>query len=88
MAPAPDPEPVRARRRQVARGVTIGKRVGYLLWLAATILLVAGLAADLQRPVVLAATICLIAGAALLAPAIVLGYAVNAAERDDQARGR
>jgi hypothetical protein len=32
-------------------------------------------------------TICLVAGSILLAPAIVLGYAVKAAERDDRERG-
>jgi hypothetical protein len=81
-------DPVRARRRQVARGVKLGKRVGYLLWLAATVLVIIALATDLRHAVVVAATVCLIAGAILLAPAIVLGYAVNAAERDDKARGR
>lgn len=81
------PDPVRARRRQVAQVVSIAKRIGYLLWLAATALVVLGVATDLRRPVVVAASACLIAGAILLAPAIVLGYAVNAAERDDKARG-
>jgi len=81
-------DPVRARRRQVAHAVKLGKRVGYLLWLAATVLVVVGLATDLDRGVVAAATACLVAGSLLLAPAIVLGYAVNAAERDDTARGR
>jgi hypothetical protein len=81
-------DPVRARRRQVARGVKLGKRVGSLLWLAATVLVVVALLTDLRHGFVVAATACLVAGAVLLAPAIVLGYAVNAAERDDTARGR
>jgi uncharacterized protein (DUF2062 family) len=81
-------DPVRARRRQVARAVKLGKRVGYLLWLASTVLVVVGLATDLRHTVIVAATVCLVAGGVLLGPAIVLGYAVNAAERDDTARGR
>jgi hypothetical protein len=36
---------------------------------------------------VTAITVCLVAGSILLAPAIVLGYAVKAAERDDRERG-
>ena len=32
-------------------------------------------------------TVCLVVGSILLAPAIVLGYAVKAAEREDRERG-
>ncbi|MBW8826672.1 MAG: hypothetical protein JF603_10050 [Acidobacteria bacterium] len=46
-----------------------------------------GLVTGLPSGVLAAATACLITGAVLLAPAIVLGYAVRAAERDDRARG-
>jgi hypothetical protein len=81
-------DPVRARRRQVARAVKLGKRTGYLLWLASMVLVIVALATDLRPTLVVAASICLVAGAVLLAPAIVFGYAVNAAERDDTARGR
>jgi 4-hydroxybenzoate polyprenyltransferase len=80
-------DPVRANRRRVARYVKLAKRVGYLLLLAAVVLVVIGLAQDLPSGLVTAATVCLVAASVLLAPAIVLGYAVNAAERDDRQRG-
>ena len=80
-------DPVRRQRATVARWVSLGKRLGYGLLGAAVVLVIVGLATDLPTGVVTAATACLIGGATLLAPAIVLGYAVRAAERDDRARG-
>jgi hypothetical protein len=80
-------DPVRANRRRVARYVKLAKRVGYLLLLAAVVLVIVGLAGDLPGGIVTAATVCLVAASVLLAPAIILGYAVNAAERDDRQRG-
>jgi hypothetical protein len=38
-------------------------------------------------PIVTAVTVSLVAGSVLLAPSIVLGYAVKAAEREDRERG-
>jgi hypothetical protein len=80
-------DPVRARRRRFALFVKLGKRAGYLLWLAAMVLVVVALATDLHRTVLTAAAACLVVGAVLLAPAIIVGYAVNAAEREDRALG-
>jgi hypothetical protein len=80
-------DPVRARRTRVAGWVARGKRVGYLLLLAAVVLVVIGLVGDLTTGITTAASACLVAGALVLAPAIVLGYAVNAAERDDREKG-
>ena len=80
-------DPVRANRRRVARYVKLGKRVGYLLLLAAIVLVVVGLAGNFPSSIATAATVCLIAASVVLAPAIILGYAVNAAERDDRSRG-
>ena len=81
-------DPVRATRARVARGVGLAKRIGYLLLLGAVVLVVIGLVGDLTTGITTAATVCLIAGALVLGPAIILGYAVNAAERDDRERGR
>jgi hypothetical protein len=80
-------DPVRATRARVARGVATAKRVGYLLLLGAVVLVVIGLIGDLTTGITTAATVCLIAGAFVLGPAIILGYAVNAAERDDREKG-
>jgi len=81
-------DPVRATRARVAGYVNLGKRVGYLLLLAAIVLVVVGLAGTFSAGIAVAAAACLIVGAIVLAPAIILGYAVNAAERDDRSRGR
>jgi hypothetical protein len=78
---------VRVTRRRVAKQVKRAKRVGYLLLLAAIVLVVVGLAGDLSTGITTAATACLIAGSVFLAPAVILGYAVNAAERDDRSKG-
>ena len=80
-------DPVRATRRRVATHVRRAKGVGYLLLLAAVVIVIAGLAGDFTGGVAAAATACLVAGAVVLGPAIILGYAVNAAERDDRERG-
>lgn len=80
-------DPVRDRRRRVARYVKLAKRTGYLLLLAAVVLVVIGLTVDLTDTITAAATACLIAGSVFLAPAVIVGYAVNAAERDDREKG-
>jgi hypothetical protein len=85
--PEPLPDPVRARRRQVAKWTLVANRVGYLLFGVALVIFVLGFAFGFNATVATIVTVCLVAGSALLAPAIVLGYAVKAAERDDRARG-
>ena len=82
-----DVDPVRARRKQVAKWTLIANRVGYLLFGVAIAVFVIGFAIGFTSPLVGIVTGCLIAGSVLLAPAIVLGYAVKAAERDDRERG-
>ena len=81
-------DPVRATRARVAGWVALGKRVGYALLLLAVVLVVVGLVGDLTTGITTAASVSLIAGAVVLGPAIILGYAVNAAERDDREHGR
>lgn len=78
---------VRATRRRVAKQAKRAKRIGYLFFLAALILVVVGLAGDLSSGITTAATACLILGSVFLAPAVIIGYAVNAAERDDREKG-
>jgi hypothetical protein len=80
-------DPVRDQRRRVYRWVKRAKRTGYLLLLAAIVLVIVGLAVGLTTGITTAATVCLVGGSAFLAPAVILGYAVNAAERDDREKG-
>lgn len=91
MAYSSDPtgstDPVRARRAQVARWTLLANRVGYLvLALAVALFVIAfvfGFSATMASLVIAA----LVVSFVLLAPSIVLGYAVKAAERDDVERG-
>ena len=80
-------DPVRARRQQVAKWTLIANRVGYLLFGVAIAVFVIGFALGFNGAVVAIVVGSMIAGSILLAPAIVLGYAVKAAERDDRERG-
>jgi uncharacterized membrane protein YgdD (TMEM256/DUF423 family) len=80
-------DPVRQKRAQMERFAVLGKRVGYLLFLAAIVLFVVGFLMDLTVTMVTIITACLVVGSILLAPAIVIGYAVKAAEREDRERG-
>jgi hypothetical protein len=81
-------DPVRQRRAQVARGVAVAQRVGYLLFGVAVVAFVVGFIVGFDDPVVRVIEICLLIGSVVLAPSIVLGYAVKAAERDDLEHGR
>jgi hypothetical protein len=80
-------DPIRERRLWVARLATVGQRVGYGLLALATVLFVVALVTDLPGGLVAAVIACLIVGSAVLAPAIVLGFAAKAAEREDREAG-
>ena len=80
-------DPVRARRRQVARWTRLANRVGYLFFAVAIVTFVVGFIVSFNGVVSAIVIISMIVGSVLLAPAIVLGYAVKAAERDDRERG-
>ena len=80
-------DPVRAKRKRAYVLAKRAKRVGFLFFLAAIVLVVVGLAGDLSTGITTAATACLVLGSVFLAPATIVGYAVNAAERDDREKG-
>ena len=92
-AAAPDPvraaapDPVRARRAVVDKWNRLATRVGYLLYLVAIVAFFVAVFTDFTPTNVTIITTSMIAGSLLLAPAIVIGYAVKAAEKDDVARG-
>ena len=81
-------DPVRARRAWVARLAAVGQRVGYGLFGLALVLFGVALATDLPRGLVAAVVAIVVVGSAVLAPAIVLGFAARAAEREDREAGR
>ena len=80
-------DPILEQRERVRRIADTAKRLGYLLFLASIVLFFVALASDLPRLVLGAATVTLIGGCIVLAPAILLGYAVKGAERDEIERG-
>jgi uncharacterized membrane protein len=80
-------DPVRARRQQVARWTRRANRAGYLCFGIAIATFVVGFLVSFNSTVSTIVIASMIVGSILLAPAIVLGYAVKAAERDDRERG-
>jgi hypothetical protein len=81
-------DPVLDRRRRIAGLVDLGKRVGYGLFLVAIVLFFVGLAAGYNGAITGVIIAALVVGSVVLAPAIVFGYAVKAAEREDREAGR
>jgi uncharacterized membrane protein YkvI len=80
-------DPVRAKREVVAKWTKVANRVGYLLFLLAIVVFMLGLAFGFSGLVATTVTVSMVIGSILLAPALVLGYAVKAAEREDRERG-
>jgi hypothetical protein len=80
-------DPVRARRARIAKLVELGQRVGYGLFGFAIALFFVGFVAGFSSAMVTIVVAALLIGSLVLAPAIVFGYAVKAAEREDRERG-
>jgi len=95
-SPAPAPrspsrptstDPVRARRQRIAHWTLLANRIGYLSFAVAIVAFVLAFAFGFSGAMSAIIIAALVVGTILLAPAIVLGYAVKAAERDDRERG-
>ena len=84
---AADPDPIRRRRAQVARWTLLANRIGYVLLALAVALFVMAFMFGFSATMAGLVVGTLVASCILLAPSIVLGYAVKAAERDDRERG-
>ncbi len=83
----PPVDPVRARREQVARWTRLANRAGYVLLALAVVLFFVALATGFTGAMATLVLVALVGACVLLAPSIVLGYAVKAAEREDRERG-
>lgn len=77
-------DPVLAKRARIQARVDLGKRVGYGLYAAAVLGFVAGAIRGFSDFLVTAIVAAMTVGAVLLIPAIVFGYGVKAAERDER----
>ena len=85
MSPGAGDDPVLARRSQVARLVKVGQRVGYALFGVAVVVFFVGVVRrDFTELMVTVIELTLLIGSLVLAPAIVFGYAVRAADRADR----
>ena len=76
------------RRARIARLVEIGKRLGHGLFGISIVAFVIGSFAGfggVTGPLIIG---CLVVGSIVLAPAMVFGYGVKAAEREDRERQR
>lgn len=76
-------DPVRQRRIAIARWTAVANRLGYAFYGIAIVLFIVGFVTGWNSGFSTATTVCLVLGSILLAPAIVLGYAIKAAERED-----
>ena len=79
------PDLVLVRRARVARLVKAGQRVGYGLLGLAVAAFALGAATGFSSGVTAVVTAAMAGATVVLAPSIVLGYAVRAAEREDEA---
>jgi hypothetical protein len=87
--PADQPrlDPVRARRAQIERWALLANRVGYLFVAVAMALFFVAFAVGFSSTMATTIIVSFLIGCALLAPSIIVGYAVRAAEREDLERG-
>lgn len=86
MSPPAD-DPVRAQRARMASLASSGQRIGYLLFGVAVAVFVLGFIVGFTPALVTVVVASLVVGSVILAPAIVIGYAARAAEREDRERG-
>ena len=84
----PSNDPVRSRRQKISRINNAANRLGYSLWAIAMACFVTAFIVGFKGLLVDMVISCIIAGSILLAPSIIIGYAVKAAERDDLENGR
>ena len=86
MPTTPPPDPTLARRARIAQLTELGQRIGYALFGVAIAVFVVGAVRGFDGLTVSLVVACLAAGSLVLAPAIVFGYGVKAAEREDRQR--
>ncbi len=81
-------DPVLERRERIRRLVNIGKRTGYGLFLTAVVGFVVSFIVGPTALLVGIVVGSIAVGSLLLAPAIVFGYGIAAAEREDRGARR
>lgn len=77
-------DPVLAKRARISHWVKVGKRLGYGLFAYAVAAFVVGAVVGFSEPLVDTIVAALAVGSVALIPAIVFGYGVRAAEREER----
>lgn len=80
-------DPVLIQRAKMQRFAEVGQRFGYSLFGAAVLLFFVGFPTGFPSWLITAIIACLAVGSIVLAPAIVIGYGVKAADREDRETG-
>lgn len=80
-------DPVRVRRAKIAKWTLLANRVGYLFVAVAMALFLMAFVLGFNSAMATLVIISFVIGCVLLAPSIILGYAVKAAEREDREQG-
>jgi len=80
----PGADPILERRARIGRWCETGKRVGYLAYAAAMVLFFIGFASTYTTAMTTTIITLMVGGGIVLAPAIVMGYGVKAADREDR----
>lgn len=84
---APSDDPVLVRRARIARLVDIGQKLGYGLFGFAIVAFAWGLATGWSETATFLVIGAMAVGSVVLAPSIVFGYAVRAADQEDRESG-
>ena len=77
-------DPVRQRREQIARLASAARKAGWTFFGVACVVFIAGLITGLTGLVMVVVVGSLALGSGLLLPAIIVGFGVTAAEREDR----
>lgn len=83
----PTQDPILIKRAKIAKWTLLANRVGYLFVALAMALFIIAFAVGFNSTMATLVIIAFLIGCALLAPSIILGYAVKAAYREDRERG-
>ncbi len=80
-------DPVRVRRAVIAKWTLLANRVGYLFVALAMALFFMAFLFGFTAVMATMVIVTFVIGCVLLAPSIILGYGIKAADRDDRERG-
>ena len=83
--PVPSSDPVLAKRARASELANLGKRLGYSVILIAMIVFAIGVITGFEEWMVVVVTTCLALSAVFLVPAVIVGYGVSAANREERA---